>query len=273
MSPHYQTKKRFGQNFLADKNIIEQIVGIIDPKVSDNLVEIGPGQGALTEKLLTFCPRLWSVEIDRDLVSILKQRFIHYKNFFLVEGNALEINFSKNFAPLPIRVIGNLPYNISTPLIFHLMQHRHAIQDMLFMFQREVVERLYAKPYNKSYGRLTVMVQYFCEVFPMLDVPPEAFQPTPKVNSCFVRLLPRKQIKLSAENELILARLVSTCFQQRRKTLRNSLRKFCREPDEFFSKINLDLRPDQISVQDYVYLSNQLSSLNFDPDKGEVFSN
>jgi len=262
LCPNYQSKKRFGQNFLTDENIIQQIINIIDPQYVDNLVEIGPGRGALTERLLNFCPRLRTVEIDRDLVRSLKRKFEHYKNFSVVEGNALEINFSKNFGPLPIRIIGNLPYNISTPLIFHLIQHRHVIKDMLFMLQLEVVQRIHAKPNNKSYGRLTVMVQYFCEVFPMLNVPPGAFHPAPKVNSCFVRLLPRKQINPNAEDEQMLANVVTICFQQRRKTLRNSLRKFCPTPDAFFPAIDLNLRPDQISVKDYVYLSNRLTTLN-----------
>ena len=262
MCPNNQAKKRFGQNFLADKDIIDQIIGIIAPKYLDNLVEIGPGKGALTERLLHFCPRLWTIEIDRDLAHFLKQRFVHHKNFFVAESDALKINFSRNFAPLPIRIVGNLPYNISTPLIFHLIRHRDVIKDMLFMLQLEVAQRIHAKPYSKAYGRLTVMVQYFCEVFPMLSVPPSAFHPTPKVTSCFVRLIPRKRINPNAEDELMLAHLVTTCFQQRRKTLRNSLRRFCSEPDEFFPAIDLNLRPDQISVKDYVYLSNQLTNLN-----------
>jgi 16S rRNA (adenine1518-N6/adenine1519-N6)-dimethyltransferase len=263
LCPNNQAKKRFGQNFLADTDMIDQIIRIIDPKYLDNLVEIGPGKGALTERLLHFCPRLWTIEIDKDLVQFLKKRFVHEKDFFVAESDALKINFSRNFAPPPIRVVGNLPYNIATPLIFHLIQHRHVIKDMLFMLQLEVAQRIHAKPCSKAYGRLTVMVQYFCEVFPMLNVPPSAFYPTPKVNSCFVRLIPRKRINPIAEDELMLADLVTTCFQQRRKTLRNSLRRFCPKPDEFFPAIDLSLRPDQISVKDYVYMSNQLTHLNF----------
>lgn len=254
--PH-RARKRFGQNFLTDPGIIDRIVRSIRPAAGDRLVEIGPGQGALTEPLLAHCPGLTVVELDRDLVARLRRE---YPSLQLEEGDALAFDFSRLAAePHSLRVVGNLPYNISTPLIFHLLDYAHLIRDMHFMLQKEVVQRMAAAPGNKNYGRLSVMVQYFCRVEDLFGVPPECFRPRPKVDSAIVRLSPWREMPCVAQDLSIFRNLVNICFQARRKTLRNSLRQLMSNEAMESLDMDLTLRPEHLSVKDFVTLSNRIT--------------
>jgi 16S rRNA (adenine1518-N6/adenine1519-N6)-dimethyltransferase len=221
VKPH-QPRKRFGQNFLHDPGIIGRIVDAIDPRPDQHLVEIGPGQGALTAALLAAGCQLDAIELDRDLVPVLRERFRDNPNFQVHEADALRFDFSSLAGSgETLRVVGNLPYNISTPLIFHLLEQASHIRDMHFMLQREVVNRLAAPPGGKAWGKLGVMAQYYCQVDALFEVPPGAFNPPPKVVSGIVRMEPRQADPEQAQR---LRRVVSAAFSQRRKTLRNTLR-------------------------------------------------
>ncbi len=256
---NHQARKRFGQNFLVDSNIIEKIVNAIAIKPSDKLIEIGPGKGALTGPLLQQCPSLTAIELDRDLAAHLRQWQEKYPHFNLIEKDVLNVDFAQLAQQQPVRIVGNLPYNISTPLIFHLLGYRHLIQDMHFMLQKEVVERLNANPNTKAYGRLSIMVQYSAKVDYLFTVEPSCFSPPPKVTSAIVRLTPFKQLAFPASDEKLFATVVATCFQMRRKTLRNCLRKLC--SDDIINALPIDLgaRPEDLSVQDFVELSNAIA--------------
>lgn len=254
-----KARKRFGQNFLQDSNVIAQIIGAIAPKPGQALVEIGPGLGALTEELLAAAGELDVVELDRDLIPILRTQFFRYEdNFRIHQGDALKFDFTTLVRDdKPLRVVGNLPYNISTPLIFHLLSFGNQIQDMHFMLQKEVVQRLAASPGDKNYGRLSVMAQYHCQTDNLFEVPPTAFEPQPKVDSAIVRLIPHQQKPQVANNEKHLTDLVRTSFSQRRKTLRNNLKKML--PSTAIEAVNIDpsIRPEHLSVADFVNLTNQ----------------
>ncbi len=260
----HRARKRFGQNFLEDDNIIRRIVKAIHPQATDNLVEIGPGKGAITEQLLAACPTLNVVELDRDLIPILLSQFIaRYPDFKIHQTDALKFDFATLLGEQgergPLRIVGNLPYNISTPLIFHLLSYQSDVKDMHFMLQKEVVDRMAAQPGQKAYGRLGVMVQYYCQVENLFDVPPECFNPRPKVDSAIVRLVPYKSLPHPAKNVKLLERLVNTAFQQRRKTLRNALKQLL--PAEAIEGLNIDtsVRPENISLAEYVALSDKLA--------------
>lgn len=258
----HRPRKRFGQNFLVDQHIVNAIVSAIAPRPGDNLVEIGPGQGALTELLLASCPTLKMIELDRDLVAALRKKFAAYTDCQIFQNDALKFDFSTLLtATQPLRIVGNLPYNISTPLIFHLLNYADNIADMHFMLQKEVVDRLAATPGSKHYGRLSIAVQYRCAVHPLVAVPPHAFSPAPKVDSAFVRLTPHRPLPIAANDPELLHRLVNICFQQRRKTLRNSLKLLI--DAELTETLDVDLRarPETLSVAEFVKLSNQLSCL------------
>lgn len=264
----HRARKRFGQNFLVDDNVINKIVDAIHPREDDNLIEIGPGQGAMTRPLLERCPQLQVVELDRDLAALLTDKFRNYPEFTLHQGDALKTDFRQfRFGEKPMRIVGNLPYNISTPLIFHLLSYVGEVSDMHFMLQKEVVDRLAASPGEKAYGRLTVMAQYYCQVEPLFLVPPGSFHPAPKVDSAIVRLLPYKDLPFPAHDITLLQRLVSTCFQQRRKTLRNSLKNFVGGDQLDQLDIDLQLRPEVLSVADFVRLSNQIHAMTHDTKK------
>lgn len=264
--PLHKARRRFGQNFLNDTNIIDRIVRSINPKQDDNLIEIGPGQGALTAPLVESCPQLQAIEIDRDLIPGLLAQFAKYPKFHIHKQDALAVDFTQFAERGPLRIVGNLPYNISTPLIFHLLSFNTVIQDMHFMLQKEVVERLAATPNNKNYGRLSIMVQYYCQAELLFEVPPECFQPKPKVDSAIIRLIPHKTPPYEAENIAVLTELVQKAFQQRRKTLRNSLKQWLslEQLDKLvdLGDIDIGLRPENLSVHDYVTLSNQISYLD-----------
>jgi len=263
MSYEHQARKRFGQNFLVDANIIQRIVRAVSPRATDHMVEIGPGQGAITGELLRSCPHLQVVELDRDLIPLLQQKFTDYPEFRIHAADALKFDFAQ-IAPAGgrLRVVGNLPYNISTPLLFHLLGYRGLIDDMHFMLQKEVVDRMAAEPGGKDYGRLSIMCQYYCAVEFLFEVGPGCFRPAPKVDSAIVRLTPHGDLPFPAADTKLLDNLVNTAFQQRRKTLRNALKQWL--PDsEIWQQVNIDpqQRPENLSVRDYVTLANHLQSL------------
>jgi len=252
-------RKRFGQNFLHDHNIIQNIISSIQAKPGQHWVEIGPGQGALTEPLLKERVRLDVVELDRDLVVLLREKFKQYDDLQIHSADALRFDFSSLAAEgQKLRVIGNLPYNISTPLMFHLLDNAYCIEDMHFMLQKEVVDRICAVPGSKKYGRLSVMMQYYCETELLFDVPPESFDPAPQVMSAIVRLIPHLQPPVAVNDVAKLNRIVTQAFSQRRKTLRNSLKKLIEE--EAIAALGIDptLRAESISLAEFAQLSNLL---------------
>lgn len=253
----HHPRKRFGQHFLHDTSVLTNIVANIAPNNTEHLVEIGPGQGALTECLLPYVARLDAIEIDRDLVTRLEKQFIDNKNFFLHQHDALTFEL-KTLSDATCRVVGNLPYNISTPLLFHLFNQIDFIQDMHFLLQKEVVERLTAEVGSHHYSRLSVMAQYFCDNTDLFDVRPEAFTPPPKVQSAFVRLVPHQQPQ-TAKNFLQFSQVVQQAFNYRRKTLSNSLRSLI-DPDKL-EAIGIDpkLRPQVLSVADFIRISDAIS--------------
>ncbi len=221
----HRPRKRFGQNFLTDHSVIDRIAGAIAARSSDHLVEIGPGQGALTEALAPVGCQLDVIELDRDLIAGLLAAFSIYPDFTLHSADALNFDFaSLAVNGEPLRVVGNLPYNISTPLIFKLLDNAGIIRDMHFMLQLEVVQRLAASPGNKHWGRLGIMAQYHCQVEQLFDVPPEAFNPPPRVQSAIVRLTPHAERPWPECDETRLRQVVQASFAQRRKTLRNNLK-------------------------------------------------
>lgn len=256
MTAHH-ARKRFGQNFLVDSNAIARIIDLIDPEPEDALVEIGPGLGAITRPLLERASRVTAVELDRDLPKKLRQHCAGAGELVLHQADALRFDFRQLVSDRRLRIVGNLPYNISTPLLFHLFKTLDAIEDMHFTLQKEVVERLAAEPSSKQYGRLTVMAQYHCTVDYLFDLPPGVFRPVPKVDSAFVRLTPhRDDIPLRADDPALFARLVAQAFNQRRKTLRNTLRSLVDEPIFAAAEIDPGARAETLAVEDFVRLSN-----------------
>lgn len=255
----HRARKRFGQNFLTDSSILEKIVKAIAPDSVDKIIEIGPGQGALTELILASNVELHAIEIDRDLASYLRDKNANNANFHLHEDDVLKVDFDDLLsASEPARIIGNLPYNISTPLIFHLLNHLSGIKDMLFMLQLEVVERMAAMPNSKSYGRLSIMVQYYCQVEKLFNVPPSAFSPAPKVESAIVKLTPHKQAPDKIVPAEQLTNLLRQAFAHRRKTLRNNLGNIISADELESLHINPSLRPENLSLDDYVKICNHL---------------
>jgi len=262
---HHQARKRFGQNFLHDQNIIARIIRAIAPQPSDHLVEIGPGQGALTRHLLKDCGRLDAVELDRDLAAYLQDTLGTDPRFALHQGDVLKFDFSSllpardESARHSLRIVGNLPYNISTPCMFHLLQFQQWIADMTFMLQLEVVQRLAAVPGDEHYGRLGLMMQYYCTVEHLFDVPGTAFIPQPKVCSAIVRLVPHRQPPVQVEDVQCLQEVVRVAFTQRRKTLKNSLRTLISEAQLQTLPIDTGLRPENLSLADYAMISDCIS--------------
>lgn len=260
----HTARKRFGQNFLHDMNIIHSIVSAINPKKDQFLLEIGPGLGALTEPVAELVNQLTVVELDRDLAERLRHHPFLNKKLNIIEQDALLFNFREYFESLnlgeneTIRVFGNLPYNISTPLMFHLFEFHDLIQDMHFMLQKEVVKRLCAAPNSKAYGRLTIMAQYYCQIIPVLEVPPTAFKPAPKVDSAVVRLSPYKKLPYPVKDVYWLNRVTTQAFNQRRKTLRNALSTLFSAEQLEALKIDLTARAENLTIQDYVRLANWL---------------
>ena len=258
MSKHI-ARKRFGQNFLIDQQVITDIVNAVAPKRGDCVVEIGPGLGALTDPLLQRLDHLHVVEIDRDIIARLKKRYSPEK-LTIHEGDALNFDFGTlaDTTGGSLHIVGNLPYNISTPLLFHLAGFADHVFDMHFMLQKEVVERMVAEPGTSDFGRLSVMLQYRFAMDWLLDVPPESFDPAPKVDSAVVRLIPRPPAELSVKDEAKFAALVSAAFAQRRKMLRNNLKGIL--GDTGFEPLGIapTARAEQLSLDDYIRISNAL---------------
>jgi 16S rRNA (adenine1518-N6/adenine1519-N6)-dimethyltransferase len=259
MSEQHQARKRFGQNFLSDPNIIRKIIEAIRPREGERIVEIGPGLGAMTEPLMEALGHLHVVEIDRDLIARLKEKHPP-EQLTIHEGDALKFDFA-SLVPdgAPLRVVGNLPYNISTPILFHLAEFADRVKDMTFMLQKEVVMRMVGEPGTEEYGRLSVMLQYRFNMARLFDVPPGAFRPAPKVMSSIVRMVPRPASECTASDYALLGKIVTAAFGQRRKTLRNTLRDFLDEGD--FTALGIDpgLRGERLSVEDFVRIANHVA--------------
>ncbi len=259
----HTARKRFGQNFLHDQNVIHSIVAAINPQKDQFLIEIGPGLGALTEPVADLIDHLTVVELDRDLAERLRHHpFLHQK-LTVIEQDALRFDFRTYFGSLvlngkAVKVFGNLPYNISTPLMFHLFKFHDLIQDMHFMLQKEVVKRLCAAPNSKAYGRLTIMAQYYCQVMPVLEVPPMAFKPAPKLDSAVVRLVPYKTLPHPVKDIYWLNRVTTQAFNQRRKTLRNALSTLFSSEQLEALGVDLNARAENLSLADYARLANWL---------------
>ncbi len=255
MSDH-RPRKRFGQNFLQDPHVVAKIVHAIAPRPDDHLVEIGPGLGALTEALLPQVEAMDAVELDRDLVPKLAQRCGSLGQLQIHSADALKFDFTSLAADgRPLRIIGNLPYNISTPLMFYLLKSRAVIRDMHFMLQKEVVDRLAATPGGKDYGRLSVMMQYHCAVDSLFDVPPGAFNPPPKVNSAVVRLRPWDEPPVEVPDAAVLEKLVTQAFSQRRKTLRNTLKGLLSSEQIATQDIDPVRRAETLSLAEFAALA------------------
>jgi len=252
----HRARKRFGQHFLTDPGAIDAVIRAVHPTSEDVVVEIGPGQGAITDALARNASHLHAVELDRDLVARLHHRYEGNPKVTVHEADALQFDFSTLGERL--RVVGNLPYNISTPLLFHLLKYRDCILDMHFMLQKEVVARMAAAPGSKAYGRLGIMLGCHLNVESLFDVEREAFDPPPNVTSSVVRLDPLPPGTYEISNEANLSTLVATAFMQRRKTLRNALKKDVETADFEALGINPGVRPEQVSIADYIRLSNHL---------------
>jgi len=255
MSPH-RPRKRFGQHFLKDPGVIDAIIQTVGATKSDTVVEIGPGLGAITRSLAARAGTLHAIELDRDLIAQLRHEYAAAANVTVHEADALRFDYSSLGESL--RIVGNLPYNISTPLLFHLLNYRDCIVDMHFMLQKEVVDRMAASPGSKSYGRLGIMLGCHFQIDALFDVDREAFDPAPKVTSAVVRLAPLPAGTYAINDEERLSRLVATAFSQRRKTIRNSLSKVVVEAQLVDAGIDPGLRPEAISIADYVRLANTL---------------
>ncbi|MCL7715107.1 16S rRNA (adenine(1518)-N(6)/adenine(1519)-N(6))-dimethyltransferase RsmA [Stenotrophomonas mori] len=249
-------KKQLGQHFLADAHYVEKIVLAVNPKPGDRLVEIGPGQGAITFPLLRRHPQLTVIEFDRDLIAPLTAAAAPLGELNIVHRDVLQVDFTALAGGTPIRLVGNLPYNISSPILFHALEHAPAISDMTFMLQKEVVDRMAAAPGNKVYGRLSVMLQAWCEVSALFVVPPGAFRPPPKVDSAVVRLVPRDPATVGIDDPVHFAALVKAAFGQRRKTLRNALSGKVDEAGFAAAGVRSDARAEQLDVVDFIALAN-----------------
>ncbi|RZA16854.1 MAG: 16S rRNA (adenine(1518)-N(6)/adenine(1519)-N(6))-dimethyltransferase RsmA [Lysobacteraceae bacterium] len=269
MSTHFTepAKKHLGQNFLHEKGVIAMIVQAIDPKPGDAIVEIGPGQGALTFPLLARHGDLTAIEFDRDLHAPLQAAAREHGALRLVEGDVLGVDFTALAATLApadgrIRLVGNLPYNLSSPILFHALDHAAVVRDMHFMLQKEVVERMACGPGSKVYGRLSVMLQAYCAVTPLFTVPPGAFRPAPKVDSAVVRLVPKLAAQIEVADRVVFANVVRAAFGQRRKTLRNALNGVADAAAIEAAGLRPDARAEQVEVAAFVRLANQLAPVD-----------
>ena len=259
--PTPRAKKRFGQNFLHDPSVIDRIVQAIDPKPGQSLVEIGPGPGALTEPVLRQAGRLHVVELDRDLIEPLTARCAGAGELHVNLADALRFDFASLPLEPPLRLLGNLPYNISSPLLFHLLEQPVDIQDMHFMLQWEVVHRMVAPPGSKAYGRLTVMLAYHCQVFGLFKVGPGAFKPPPKVTSAIVRLVPHTTLPEPADDYASFCAVVAAAFGQRRKTLANSLKPLLPASAITAAGVDPGLRPERLDLKQFVRLANAVHAV------------
>ena len=252
-------RKRFGQNFLQDATVINNIVNAINPQKDDFILEIGPGLGALTEPVAERVTRLNCIELDRDLAERLRHTPFLSDRLNIIETDALKFDFRSLATPEnPVRVFGNLPYNISTPLLIHLFSQSEVIRDMHFMLQKEVVERLAAAPNSKDYGRLSVITQFYCRVIPIMEVRPTAFRPAPKVTSAVVRLVPYRERPCNVRSIAALEKVLAVAFNQRRKTVHNSLAPLFDDTQLEASGISLTSRAENLSLRDYCTLADLL---------------
>lgn len=254
--------KRFGQHFLIDQQIIQKIIAVVAPKESDHFLEIGPGKGALTAKILPLVKRLDVVEVDRDVIPALEQKcktlgnlHIHIADILQFDLNNLQIVSSDK---KKIRVVGNLPYNISTPILFYSIKNINKLNDLYFMVQKEVAERIAADHGSKIYGRLSVMLQYYFQTSILFNIPPTAFSPSPKVNSSFIRLTPRVK-NLEAIDQESFANIVRTAFSKRRKTIQNSLKEIINNSQLENLGIDPNARAENLSVENFIAISNFLT--------------
>jgi len=264
-------KKHLGQNFLHERGVVEKIVLAIDPRPGDRIVEIGPGQGALTFPLLARHGAVTAIEFDRDLLAPLAQAAQAHGTLTLVPADVLEVDFTaladgSTSGDSRIRLVGNLPYNLSSPILFHALEHAAAIRDMHFMLQKEVVDRMAAPPGSKVYGRLSVMLQAYCMVTPLFKVPPGAFRPAPKVDSAVVRLVPRAPETIGIDDAARFAAIVRAAFGQRRKTLRNALGGEVDEATIRTAGLDPGARAEQLAVADFVRLANVAAASMPRPD-------
>lgn len=247
-------RKRFGQHFLTSEETIGMIVAAIAPQDGDMIVEIGPGRAAITTPLANLASNLQAIEFDRDLVPVLRKKFANYANVTIHEADALNFDFAQ--LGNKQRIVGNLPYNISTPLLFHLLRFKDVIADMHFMLQKEVVDRMVAAPGNKKYGRLTIMLGCHLEILHLFDVPPDAFSPPPKVMSSFVRMRPIANPVHQIDDAERFERLIKQAFSKRRKTLRNALDGLASAADIESAGLDPAHRPEQIPIAGWVALAN-----------------
>ncbi len=256
--PYPKARKRFGQNFLQDQSVIDDIIAAIAPQRGQHIVEIGPGRAALTAPLLQNSDQLDVIELDRDLVPLLQMQFSAYNNLTIHQADALSFDYRALVNEQEkLRIVGNLPYNITTPLLFHLLAQSDCIEDMCFMLQREVVERICAQPGTKQYGRLSIMVQYQCQAELVFLVPAEAFYPVPKVESAILYLNPYPESGYISGNVDVeaLGKIVTQAFSQRRKTIANTLKRIVSPELIVEAGINLEQRPETISITQYVALT------------------
>lgn len=249
-------KKQLGQHFLADRHYIDKIVMAVNPKDGDRLVEIGPGQGAITLPLLRVHPKLTVIEFDRDLIAPLTAAAEPLGELTIVHRDVLRVDFTELADGQPIRLVGNLPYNISSPILFHALEHAAVIRDMHFMLQKEVVDRMAAGSGSKVYGRLSVMLQAYCQVTSLFVVPPGAFRPPPKVDSAVVRLVPRDPASININDHKRFADVVKAAFGQRRKTLRNALNNVVSAEQFIAAGVRPDARAEQLDVAEFIALAN-----------------
>lgn len=261
----HRARKRFGQNFLVDEQVVQRLADTIAPRPGQLIIEIGPGQAALTKPLAASGAELHLLEIDRDLAAMLERRFSDAENVHLHQADALQVDFAELAGNRRFRLVGNLPYNISTPLLFHALRWGHLIVDMHFMLQQEVVERLAATPGSKAWGRLSIMCQYHCAVMPLFTVPPEAFRPAPRVQSAVVRLVPHEKPPVHIRDMRQFERLVTQAFSMRRKTLRNCLRGLLDAAAIAAAGIDPGLRPETLGLAQLAALAERIDPV---PDTG-----
>ena len=254
----HRARKRFGQHFLHDQAIIDRMLRAIDPQPDQAIVEIGPGQGALTWPLLRLCHRLTAIELDRDLVPTLQEKSTKLGDLDVINADILEFDLNRIDATQPLRVVGNLPYNISTPLMFHLLDSLARIADMHFMVQKEVAERIVAAPGDAHYGRLSIMLQYRCACEYLFEVPPQSFSPPPKVDSAVIRLLPRSEPLARVDDYELFSKIVQAAFNQRRKTISNSLRGLVSREQIEAAGIDPKLRAENLDINDFARLGRSL---------------
>ena len=249
-------KKSLGQHFLHDRGVVDKLVMAIDPRPGDRIVEIGPGQGALTFPLLDRHGALTAIEFDRDLLEPLTAAAKSHGELALINSDVMNVDFTALADGIPFRLVGNLPYNLSSPILFHALDHAAVVRDMHFMLQKEVVDRMAAGPGSKVYGRLSVMLQAYCTVTALFMVPPGAFRPPPKVDSAVVRLVPHPPGQIGIDNPRRFADIVRAAFGQRRKTLRNALSSVCTAEEIVRAGIDPQSRAEQLAVTDFIALAN-----------------